>query len=88
MLAEYWENNDGSASPDMEWDAFKAYVWGKYILATAAIRKKQKANTRVLQMQKELQRENYSLDPNTTIFNIMMAVQRDLHIHMVEITVP
>lgn len=52
-----------------------------------AVNKKQKINIHVLQTQIELQKEKYSLDPSIIIFDIMMAVQRDLHLHMMEITI-
>lgn len=57
----------------MVWDAFKAYVRGQYISNIAAVNKKQKIDTQVLQTQVELQKEKYGLDPSISNFNTMMA---------------
>lgn len=53
ILAQYWETNAGSSSPDMVWDALKHMCGGNMFQLV----KKQKANTQVQQRQIELQEE-------------------------------
>lgn len=86
IIMEYWESNAGFSSVDIVLDAFKAYLRGQYISNISAVNKKQKVRIQELQMQIEFQKEKYGQDSSCTNFDLMMAAQRDLHLHMEEIT--
>lgn len=83
LLAEFWERNAESSSTGMVWDSFKAYNMGQYI---AQVKKQQSLETHSLQQAVTTQMAKYSLDPNPDQFDSLMVAQRELHLHLSEVT--
>lgn len=86
LLTEFWEQNTGSSSPDIIWDAFKAYTRGQYISSIANIKKQQKTETQSLQQSVTDHTTTDSSDATPAHFDQLMAVQRDLQLHLTEVT--
>lgn len=85
-MIEFWEQNTGSSSPEITWDAFKAYTRRQFISSIAAIKKQRLLATTSLQQSVSDHETTYNSDPTFEHFDLLMAAQRDLHLHMTEIT--
>lgn len=83
-LAEYWDLSMGSSSPEVTWDAFKAFTRGKYISSIAGIHREQAATMTALQDTVKTQTETYATDPTDT--HSLRAAKCDLHLHLTEVT--
>lgn len=70
----------------MTWDVFKAYTRGQYISSIAAVKKQQSLATVSLQQLVSDHETTYNSDPTSEHFDLLIVAQRDLHLHMSEIT--
>lgn len=86
LLVEFWEQNTGSTSPEITWDTFKAYMRGHYISSIAHVKKQQKKETQLLQQSVINNTATYSSDPTPAHFDLLIAAQRELNLHMAEVT--
>lgn len=85
-LAEYWDLNEGSFSPEITWDAFKAFTRRQYISSIAGIHREQAVTMTALQDAVKTQTETYAADPTNTHFDSLSAVKREVHLHLAEVT--
>lgn len=85
-LAEFWDHNKGFLTPQIVWDAFKAYTRGQYISTIASVKKQQGQQTQVLQQSVDDQAAAYSADPTPSHFDLLNAAQSTLNLHMSEVT--
>lgn len=84
-FTECWELNTGSSSPEVTWDAFKAFTRGQYISSIAGIRREQAVTTAELQNNIDTQTEAYTADPTDSGFDVLNAVKQELHLHLTEL---
>ena len=65
-LRAYWDSNAGSSSPEIVWDAFKAFTRGHYISAIKAVRVQQAAAAVALEDGVELASARFGSDPSAS----------------------
>lgn len=78
-------NHAGSFSPEVSWDAFKAYTRGKNISAIKAVKANQQAFTLHLQTNVQNHSDKYASDPSVLNFDLLQASKRALHLHLEEV---
>lgn len=85
ILKEYWSTNERSSSPEVTWDAFKAYTWRHYISAIKAVKTNQQALTVHLQSGVQNRTDEYALAPSMN-FDLLQVSKRALHLHLEGVT--
>uniref|UniRef100_A0A803JZM0 Reverse transcriptase domain-containing protein n=1 Tax=Xenopus tropicalis TaxID=8364 RepID=A0A803JZM0_XENTR len=68
-VTEYWETNEGSASPQIVWDASKAYIRGQLISAIKKARIESKAQVVEAEKDQEEAESAYAANPNPTNYS-------------------
>lgn len=87
LLMEYWAINSGSSSPEVTWDAFKAFTPGQYISSIAVVHKEQATVTTTLQDAVKTHTKAYNTNPTETQFDLLHAKKCKLHLYLAEVTV-
>lgn len=86
LFTEFCERNSGSSSPEITWDTFKAKTSGQYISSIAAIKKQQELATESFQRSVADHTTTFNSEPTQGHFDLLMAAQRELHLHSMEVT--
>lgn len=85
-VSSYWEDNLGSASLPIVWDAFKACMRAQYILAIKQARKNFNRKTQELQEAERTREAAHAKDHSDVTYLELLEARRMLALHFTELT--